>query len=164
MQYTLRKATVSDIPAIRDLFTEMLESIYTPDAVPVCAPAAPDYYFSGGDDWICVAEADGVIVGFLAIEVHREEPAFLYYDDCCVRASWRNCGIGSSFLDAARSYGIRLGIPAAILHVESHNTAAQRLYRRHGFSPLREDGSRVCMICHFHEQSPEIPQGGTQDV
>lgn len=149
MNYRLRKATARDFEPINRLFKEMLQSIYETGPAQGYAPGALDYYFSGGENWICVAESDGVIVGFLAIEVHREDAAYLYYDDCCVSKACRNQGIGSALMNAAEAYGADLGISTAVLHVETRNQAAQRLYGRRGFSPLREDGSRLCMIKHF---------------
>ncbi len=149
MHYHLRKAIAADFDSINHLFQEMLQSIYKTESAQGYAPGALDYYFSGGEDWICVAEAKGTVIGFLAIEVHRGDPDYLYYDDCCVSASCRNKGIGSALMDAAEAYGASIGVSSAVLHVEASNKAAQRLYERHGFTILREDGCRLCMHKKF---------------
>lgn len=145
MHYRLRKAIATDFDSINRLFKEMLQSIYKTEPAQGYAPGALDYYFSGSEDWICVAETNGTLIGFLAIEVHREGSDFLYYDDCCVSEACRNKGVGSALMDAAEAYGASIGVSTAVLHVEASNKAAQRLYQRHGFTLLREDGSRLCM-------------------
>ena len=125
MIWTTRIAEQSDKTAIEALFLEMLRSIYGKEAV---KGYEADYLlrFFGGEDRIYVAEAGGEVVGYLSVEVHREEQNFLYLDDFCVQASHRGQGIGST-----------------VLHVEQSNEAARRLYERRGFALLAEEGSRL---------------------
>ncbi len=146
MKYVLRKAVAEDAVAINGLFVEMLRSIYGKEDVEGYREGALDYYFCGGEDWICVAENERGIAAFLAIEVHREENGFLYYDDFCVKKEYRGRGIGSALLDEAETYCRSLGFSTVLLHVEQSNLAARRLYEKRGFTILRQEGTRLCLI------------------
>ena len=145
MQYRLRSATAQDIPQIQALFVEMLQSIYGKSDVVGYNDGDLDHYFSGGEDWICVADSSDSIVGFLSIEVHRKDTQFLYLDDFCVAECYRYKGVGSSLLVAAEQFGKEIGFCCVLLHVESENHSARRFYDKRGFRELRKDGSRLCL-------------------
>ena len=98
MGICFRKAVKEDCDRINDLFMEMLRAIYGKEDVKGYGEGDLDYYFAGKEDWICVAEIDGRIEGFLSIEVHREAENFLYYDDFSVSKQYRGKGIGSAML------------------------------------------------------------------
>ena len=149
MDIHYRKAVKEDFHRINALFMEMLRSIYKKDDVEGLHDGDLDYYFAGKEDWICVAEIDGQVEGFLSIEVHREEENFLYYDDFNVNAAYRGRGIGSALMDRAEAYCKSLGFSSIVLHVEETNTDARRLYERRGFTLLRQDGTRLCLIQHL---------------
>ena len=149
MEYRLRKAERKDAAAINALFMEMLRDVYGEAAVHEYGEDTLEAYFSGGENWICVAESAGKIVGFLAIEAHREEHNYLYYDDFCVCAQERNRGIGSALMDAAETYCKTLGFQHIVLHVEKTNVLARRLYQKRGFEVLREEERRICLIQHL---------------
>lgn len=144
MNYSLRKATADDFPAINALFCEMMYSIYgKTDASYV--EETMQRYFSDGEDWICVAESEGKIIAFLSMEAHREEEPFVYFDDLSVSAALRGQGIGSALMDEGEKYARSLGFPAVVLHVETSNINARRLYERRGFSLHHMTGTRRCM-------------------
>ncbi len=148
MEYILRKATAEDAGRINDLFIEMLQTIFEDENVEGYKPGDLDYYFSGNEDWICVAETEGRIIGFLSIEVHREVDNFLYYDDFSVSKNYRGMGVGTALMEEAEKYCKSLGFDSIVLHVEKDNADAQRLYERKGFALLRDDGRRLCLIKH----------------
>lgn len=150
MQINYRKAVKEDFHRINALFIEMLRSIYEKDDVEGIGDGDLDYYFEGKESWICVAEIDGQIEGFLSIEVHREDENFLYYDDFNVSAAYRGKGIGSALMDRAEAYCRELGFSSIVLHVEETNKKARRLYDRRGFTLLRQDGTRLCLIQHLN--------------
>ena len=125
---------------------EMLQSIYNKEDVEGYKPGDLDYYFAGGEHRIYLAECDGCIVGFLSVEVHREEKNYLYYDDFSVSRNYRGCGIGTALMEEAEKYCRKLGFSAAVLHVEKANERARRFYDRKGFSVLRDDDSRLCLV------------------
>lgn len=145
MEFRLRRAVKADEARIRLLFIEMLRSIYKKDDVAGYAEGAIDYYFAGGEDWICVADMDGEVIGFLSMEAHREDMEYIYLDDFCVAEEYRSMGVGSRLLTAAEEYAGQLGMDTIALHVEKENVAAMRLYERRGYALFRDDGSRICM-------------------
>ena len=146
MDYQLRKAVKADEARINELFCEMLRTVYHKEDVQGYREGELDRYFTDGEDWICVAEEEGEIVGFLSIEVHREDFNYLYYDDFCVTEAHRNKGIGSAMMRKAERYAKSLGIDMVTLHVEDNNAAARRLYNRKKFERFRQDLSRIFMI------------------
>ena len=145
MNITYRRAVKTDFDSINALFMEMLRAIYHKDDVNGYEPGSLDYYFSGGESWICLAETEDAVVGFLAIEVHREEFDYLYYDDFSVSASLRSRGIGAELMQKAEDYARSLGIEKICLHVEKENQRAFRFYEKHGFAPVRDDGTRLLL-------------------
>ncbi len=155
MNCHLRKATRDDIPYINELFKEMLRSIYQKNEVQGYQNGDLEHYFNDSEDWICLAEKDSKIVGFLSIEVHREGRNFIYYDDFCVDAIYRNHGIGSSLLDEAERFANSIGFRTIVLHVEKENHAARRLYERRGFALYEEQGSRLCLQLDLQHCSTE---------
>lgn len=149
MKWTLRKAEAKDAARINELFVEMLQTISRKDDVEGYKDGDLDYYFSGGEDWICVAESEGEIVAFLSIEVHHDEGGYLYYDDFSVSREYRGRGIGTALAAEAERYAERIGISAITLHVEKDNASARRLYGRMGFELYRDDGTRLLLIKHL---------------
>ena len=146
MEWTLRRAVPADAPRVEALFLEMLRSIFPGEAPVGYAPGDLDRFFTGGEDWICVAEAAGEVVAFLSIEVHREEQAYLYLDDFCVSGACRSQGIGTALLRTAERYAEEIGVSAVLLHVEKSNAAARRLYERRGYHLFRDDGHRLLLV------------------
>lgn len=149
MNICLRKAVKEDFGRINELFVEMLRTIYSKEDMQGYKDGDLDYYFSGGEDWICVAEIDGKVEAFLSIEVHREEQNYLYYDDFNVSQTFRGQGIGSALMEKAEEFCRMLGFSAIVLHVEETNTRARTLYEKKGFTLLRNDGTRLCLIKHL---------------
>ena len=145
MNITYRRAVKTDFDSINALFMEMLRTIYDRQDVDGYKQEDMEYYFDGGESWVCVAEAEGSVVGFLAIEVHHEDFDYLYYDDFSVSAAYRSKGIGAALLQRAEDYAKALGIEKTCLHVEKENTRAFRFYEKHGFAPLRDDGTRLLL-------------------
>lgn len=145
MQYHLRSATVQDIHHIQALFLEMLQSIYGNTDVTGYKDGDLDHYFSGGEDWICVADVGGTVAGFLSIQVHREDKPFLYLDDFCVAFPYRGNGIGSALLTSAEAFATSIGVRNIKLHVESGNHTARAFYDNRSFRELHKDDSRLCL-------------------
>ena len=124
----------------------MLRAIYENEDVKGYGDGDLDYYFAGKEDWICVAEIDGRIEGFLSIEVHREAENYLYYDDLSVSKAHRGKGIGTALLDKGEAYCKPLGLSTLVLHVETDNERARELYEKRGFTLLKTDGTRLCLV------------------
>ena len=139
-------AVPADAPRVEALFLEMLRSIFPDETPEGYAPGDLDRFFTGCEDWICVAEAAGAVVGFLSIEAHREEQAYLYLDDFSVSEACRGQGIGTALLQTAERYAEAIGVSAVLLHVEKRNAAARRLYERQGYHLFRDDGRRLLLV------------------
>lgn len=146
MDTVFRVATAGDEAAIRQLFVEMLRTIFHTQEVEGYPARYVGLFFTGGEDEILVAEQAGMVVGFLSLESHREgEPPFLYLDDFSVTAACRSQGIGFRLLDMAEEYAAALELGEIHLHVERDNLGARRLYRRRGFGVLAEQGARLLL-------------------
>ncbi len=144
VSFTLRKACSDDKKRIEELFIAMLESIYT-EAQNGYETGYLDKFFTGGDDWICVAECNNTIIGYIAIEVHNESEKFVYLDDISVSEAFRSQGIGSALIKKAESYAAEINAAYIALHVESSNTSALKLYERLGYSVRRNEENRLFM-------------------
>ena len=144
MEYTIRPAVPEDEERIRELFMEMLRTIYRTEDVQGYEPGYLDKYWRGGEDRIFVAAAPSA-VAFLSVEVYRGPEAYIYLDDLSVTAAYRGRGIGTSLIRRAEAYAEEIGIRRIVFHVEKSNASALRLYDRLGYTVHRDDGSRALM-------------------
>ncbi len=161
MSFTLRKACSDDKKRIEELFIAMLESIYT-EAQSGYETGYLDKFFTGGDDWICAAECNDTIIGYIAIEVHNEPEKFVYLDDISVSEAFRSKGVGSALIKKAESYAVEINAAYIALHVESSNTSALKLYERLGYSVRCNEENRffmrhdICSSDHADLQTENI--------
>lgn len=144
MEYTIRIAVPEDEEKIRELFLEMLRTIYNTDNVKGYGDGDLDRFWSETQDRIYVAE-DSQVIAFLSVEVHYEPVDHIYLDDFPVTAAYRNKGIGSALTRAAEEYAEQINSQAVLLHVEKVNTSAMRFYERSGYSIFRDDGNRFLL-------------------
>lgn len=144
MKYRIRKAIPADEKRIRELFAEMLRTIYHTENVKGYEDEDLDRFWSGGKDRIYVAQ-DNEVAGFLSVEVHHEPEEYIYLDDFSVAEAYRNQGIGSELIRTAESYAKEIGISVVLLHVEKTNLSAMRLYERLGYAIYRDDGGRYLL-------------------
>lgn len=147
MEYKIRRAAAEDSDAINRLFNEMLRTIYKNDTDELYEPGyLENNYFNNEKNFICTAEADSEIIGYMAVEHHddSEEP-FLYLDDCSVTAKWRNKGVGTQFFHYVEEYASGCGIRSIYFHVDKNNALAHKLYIRLGYTDDRDDGDRIFM-------------------
>lgn len=145
MNYSTRIAVPEDERKIRELFIEMLQTIYHTEDVQGYEPGCLDRYWVGGEERIFVAE-DEDVVAYLSVEVHHEpDMDYIYLDDLSVTKAYRNLGIGSALIREAEIYARKIGIRDIVFHVEKSNTSAFRLYERLGYKVFRDDDSRYLM-------------------
>ena len=146
MGYRIRIAIQEDEQRIRELFIEMLQTIYHTEDVEGYETGSLDRYWTNGEERILVAE-DESVVAYLSIEVHHEQEAdYIYLDDLSVTESYRNLGSGSALIHEAEGYAKEIGIQHILFHVEKTNTKAFQLYERLGYKVYRDDGNRYMMI------------------
>lgn len=145
MDCSIRIAVPEDERKIRELFIEMLQTIYHTEDVQGYEPGCLDRYWVSGEERIFVAE-DEDVVAYLSVEVHHEpDMDYIYLDDLSVTKAYRNLGIGSALIREAEIYARKIGIRDIVFHVEKSNTSAFRLYERLGYKVFRDDDSRYLM-------------------
>ena len=140
----IRTAVPADEKRIRELFIEMLRTIYGTDDVKGYGDGALDRFWNGNEGRVYVAE-DIDVVAFLSVEVHHDMGGYIYLDDFSVTEAYRSKGIGTELIRAAESYAKEIGMSIVILHVEKTNQSAMRFYERMGYSVIRDDGNRNLM-------------------
>ena len=145
MAYSIREAGAADEKRIRELFEEMIRTVYHVEDVEPFGDMRPQRFWSGTEDRIFVAEEGGTVVGFLSVEIHDEPVRYAYFDDFSVTGEHRDKGIGTELIRAGETYAADVRASAVLLHVEKSNSAAMRLYERHGYSIYRDEGNRLLM-------------------
>jgi len=146
MAWEIRKAVKEDEIKIKELFIEMLQTIYSNKNVTGYEDGYLDKFFDNREDWICVAEANGSVVAYLSIEVHHEQEDFIYLDDLSVSEKYRGNGIGTELIKTAERFAKEIDISTVVFHVEKSNSSAFKLYERLGYSIMNIDGTRFGMI------------------
>lgn len=149
MEWKTRKAVKEDEGSIKELFIEMLQTIYSTQNVDGYEEGYLDKFFDNRDDLIYVAEVDNSIVAYLSIEVHHEQEKYIYLDDLSVSEKFRNKGIGTNLLMTAEGFAKEADILTIIFHVEKSNISALKLYERIGYSIMDDEGSRLRMVKRF---------------
>ena len=145
MAFTVKTAVPEDEKRIRELFIEMLRTIYHTEDVEGYESGYLDKYWSDSEDRIYVA-ADSSVEAFLSVEVYREPETYIYLDDFSVTAACRNRGIGTKLIRLAEGYAESAGIPAIVLHVEKTNEGAHQLYGKLGYRDHEDQGNRILMV------------------
>lgn len=149
MEWKTRKAVKEDEGSIKELFIEMLQSIYSTQNVDGYEECYLDKFFDNRNNLIYVAEVDNSIVAYLSIEVHYEQEKYIYLDDLSVSEKFRNKGIGTNLLMTAEGFAKEADILTIIFHVEKSNISALKLYERIGYSIMDDEGSRLRMVKRF---------------
>lgn len=144
MGYKIRTAVPADEGKIRELFLEMLQTIYHTENVEGYQAGDLDRFWTGDEDRIFIAE-DRTVVGFLSVEVHHEKTDYIYLDDFAVTAEYRNKGIGSALMKAAESYANEISVFNLCLHVEKTNLSAMHFYENSGYVIYRDDGQKFLL-------------------
>ncbi len=149
MEFKIRKAVKEDETKIRELFIEMLQTIYSNNNVDGYEEGYLDKFFDGHEDWICVAEVNNSVAAYLSIEVHHEQENFIYLDDLSVSGKYRSNGIGTELIKTAEKFAEEVDISIIVFHVEKSNNRAFNLYRKLGYSIMDDEGTRFRMIKRF---------------
>ena len=83
---------------------------------------------------LLVAESTGEVIGFAAARaLVAIAPAEVELENIAVLPNAQGCGAGSALLQGVMGWAVSLGAGPVRLEVRAANTAAIRLYRRHGF-------------------------------
>ncbi len=100
-----------------------------------------------GASLVAVTVDGGRVIGHVGIDVAPYNVASL---GMIVDARWRGRGVGGALVEAAVDWSRQLGAHKVALQVWTHNDAARRLYRRHGFV---EEG---LLHRHYRRRSGEL--------
>ena len=95
------------------------------------------FFARSGPEAHLVAEYDGEVVGYLRLQDKYPFPegaGVLTINGLAVAQSARGQGVASALLAAAAAEGRLRDARKISLHVHSTNTAARRLYERHGYT------------------------------
>lgn len=144
--FVVRRATPADWEAVRDLRLRSLRD--APDAFwadpgeeSALDRAAWEQRIAEPGNATFVATADGQGLGIVGIGPH-----WTVEGDASLHAMWvappaRGTGVADALVEAAVEAARDLGYAAVRLWVADGNVAAERLYRRHGFSPSGVTGT-----------------------
>ncbi|RJL23661.1 GNAT family N-acetyltransferase [Bailinhaonella thermotolerans] len=134
--FLIRPATAADDAALLALDT----TAWTPGSgFPSVQTEERTAFFTGQKDpgTHLVAEMDGEIVGVVSVRARSWFPETAHVFDIAglvVAVSARRLGVASALLSAAERKAAEAGAVKLSLKVLSTNTAAQRLYERHGYT------------------------------
>ena len=145
--FTIRRATDADLPALGRLGALLMRTHYAFDRDRFMAPSDnPEEgyaWFLGTqlrepDVAVFVAERSGEVLGYVYAGIEpqswkelREEAGFIH--DIVVDEAARRSGIAQLLIEAAIDWLRARGMPRVLLGTASQNEAAQRLFDRLGF-------------------------------
>lgn len=146
-EYTIRKATTGDLPALRGLYLALEEDgvRYQPEHF-VIGERTDEFFqtiFDSDNQDILVADIAGEAVGFVHVMILQQKKvaclkpqSVIYMQDLCVREDLRNAGIGTGLVRAAKDYGKENGVDFIRTQVFPGNVDGMRFYERNGFCEM----------------------------
>ena len=132
---TVRRAVESDDAALLEIDQTAWDAS---SGFPSYQDTLRDSFFArSGPEAHLVAEYEGKVVGYLRLQDKYQFPegaGVLTINGLAVAESARGRGVASALLAAATAEGRLRDARKISLHVHSTNTAARRLYERHGYT------------------------------
>ena len=132
---TVRRAVESDDAALLEIDQTAWDAS---SGFPSYQDTLRDSFFArSGPEAHLVAEYEGKVVGYLRLQDKYQFPegaGVLTINGLAVAESARGRGVASTLLTAAATEGRLRDARKISLHVHSTNTAARRLYERHGYT------------------------------
>ncbi len=147
LDVTIRKATLDDLPALRDLYLALEEDgvRYQPEHF-VIGERTDEFFqsiFDSDTQDILVADIGGEAVGFVHVMILQQKTvsclkpqSVVYMQDLCVREDLRSKGIGSILVKEAKKYGKEKGVDFIRTQVFPGNVDGMRFYERNGFCEM----------------------------
>jgi phosphinothricin acetyltransferase len=137
MKPQIRSATVSDLPAINDIYNHyVVHSLCTYQENPGSSEARRSWFESHGEHYpIIVAEAGGEIVGYGSLSPFHIRSAYRFTveNSVYVRHDLLGRGFGSALLADLISRGRARGFHAIIALIDSTQESSLRVHESHGF-------------------------------
>lgn len=130
--FTVRRATVDDVPARVDLYMDVAaEGRWIGGELPLDRDELIKRRTDTSETnptWVAVA--DGHVIGELSLWLFKGGRADLGME---ITKAWRARGVGSALLEAAIEWAREQNLDKIFLEVWPHNEAAIRLYEKVGF-------------------------------
>lgn len=138
LNYTIRDATLSDLPTIVAIYNSTISSrVVTADLEPVTVESREPWFRQHSSDSrpLWVAEEKGEICGWLSFQSFYGRPAYHATAELSIyiAESMRCQGLGKCLLQAAINACPRLGLKTLLGFVFGHNEPSLRLFQRFGF-------------------------------
>ncbi|HLC48562.1 MAG TPA: GNAT family N-acetyltransferase [Candidatus Norongarragalinales archaeon] len=146
MEFTIRKAAFSDAEAILEEGLELTKflKIYDPQIYGFKENYAGIYrnlirkIMRGKKSAAFVAVYEGKIIGHILLVEKRHFPIYqkdseAFVEEMFVAKQFRNLGVGTKLLDAAKKWGKTRKLPFLGINVHTKNNKAFKLYRNLGF-------------------------------
>jgi ribosomal protein S18 acetylase RimI-like enzyme len=154
----IRRGSALDVPFLRD----MLHHAYywresDADASEPVSRYVANFGRRGDAALIAIEDHRRVGAAWYRLFTH-DEPGFAFLDESTPEVSiavvpnMRGRGTGSQLLSALMERARQEGYPALSLSVERDNPSI-KLYERHGFRPVREEGDTVVMRADIRPRS-----------
>lgn len=125
MEYQLRPMKEEDIPALAAL-----------ERICFCDPWSENAFLEELGNprarFMVAQDGTGLVLGYLGLHYVLDEG---YIANIAVDPLYRRRGIACALLSDAEDFAKKASLSFLTLEVRQSNLAAQRLYRRHGFSP-----------------------------
>jgi GNAT superfamily N-acetyltransferase len=134
MNYTIRKAIKTDVPAILGLVKELAVYEKAPEAVEVTlAEMEADGFGPNAIYSAFVAEAEGKIVGtaLYYIKYSTWKGKAIYLDDIIVNEDYRRYGIGGKLFEEVVKVGKEMGVRKIDWQVLDWNEPAIQFYKKY---------------------------------
>lgn len=131
MPITIRRGEPADIDAL----TEISELSFDASFGEAWTAAQLSNIFSLPGAWVDLAVSNGEALSFALVRRILDEAELLLI---AVRPNWRGRGVAAELMRNTFATSAGLGAVAMFLEVRAGNTAAVRLYKRLGFSPIGE--------------------------
>lgn len=135
MEYTIRKATKTDMSRVLELIQELAVFEKEPDAVVVTVEQLENDGFIGHPDFTCfVAETEEQVEGIALIYQRYStwKGKTIHLEDLIVSHKMRGSGMGTALLDEVIKYGAQLGVKRITWEVLEWNTPAINFYNKKG--------------------------------
>ena len=143
----IRKAVSEDLPAVIDLWTELMDFHRDIDPLFTRSAEAADNFLKylgenmdADDSELFVAEVSGKLVGYVMANVSKYPPVFVQerygaISDAAVTASFRRQGIGEALVAAAAHWFREKGLTRMEMRLLNTNPVSTAFWEKMGFVP-----------------------------